>query len=466
MFAPASVTKLFTTAAALGDLGADYRFRTPVHRRGEVESDGTLRGDLILVASGDLCLGGRTGPDGALVFADDDHTYSDGNFKAALAGADPLAGLDQMAREVRASGIEAVRGDVVIDDRLFHAAESTGSGPSRVTPIVVNDNLVDVVVSPATSAGEAATVTTVPGTAFVTMDAHVETVEGGKEPRIDVRAEGARRFSVRGRIPVGHRAIVKAYEVEEPASFARALFIEALRRRGVRVEASPLGSNRGDRLPDRDAVAKLPKVAEYTSPPLGEYVRVVLKVSHNLYASTLPLIVAAHHGESTLADGLRREGAFLKSSGIDIDTISFGGGAGGSRADLVTPRATVTLLRAMAKRPDFEAFESALPVLGRDGTLAKAVGPDSPARGHVRAKTGTYYVENALNGKGVLTSKALAGYMETASGRPLVFAAFLNNVPLDGSGDGPGTPAAAGRLLGKLCEALYEDKDATTRAGD
>ncbi|HWE38966.1 MAG TPA: D-alanyl-D-alanine carboxypeptidase/D-alanyl-D-alanine-endopeptidase [Isosphaeraceae bacterium] len=466
MFAPASVTKLFTTAAALDDLGADYRFRTPVHRRGEVESDGTLDGDLILVASGDLCLGGRTGPDGGLVFADNDHTYSDGNSNAALAGADPLAGLDHLAREVRGSGITAVSGDVLIDDRLFRPAESSGSGPSRVSPIVVNDNLVDVVVTPAAVAGEPATVSTVPSTAFVAMDARVETVEGEREPRLHVRAEGPRRFSVRGRIPVGHKAIVKAYEVEEPASFARALFIEALRRRGVRVVASPLGTNRGEHLPDRDAVAKLPKVAEYTSPPFKEYVRVVLKVSHNLYASTLPLLVAAHHDESTLADGLRREGAFLRSAGIDIDTISFGGGAGGSRADLVTPRATVALLRAMARRPDFAAFEAALPVLGRDGTLAKAVGPDSPARGHVRAKTGTYYVENSLNGKGVLTSKALAGYIETASGRSLVFAAFLNNVPLDGSGDGPGTPAAAGRLLGRLCETLYDDKDDGAKAGD
>src|SRR4029450_13174437 len=62
---------------------------------------------------------------------------------------------------------------------------------------------------------------------------------------------------------------------------------------------------------------------------------------------------------------------------------------------------------------------------------AKAVAPDSPARGHARAKTGTFWVDNTLTGKAVLTSKALAGYMETASGRPLVFAFFLNDVPLD-----------------------------------
>src|SRR5262249_22953426 len=159
---------------------------------------------------------------------------------------------------------------------------------------------------------------------------------------------------------------------------------------------------------------KLARVAEYTSPPFREYAKVILKVSHNLYASTLPLLIASHNGETTLSAGLRRQGAALKDLGVDVGTISFGGGAGGSRSDLVTPRATIALLGAMAKREDFSAYEPALPVLGRDGTLAKAVGPDSPVRGHARAKTGTYSVEDGLSGRAVLTSKALSGYMETA----------------------------------------------------
>ena len=43
LFAPASVTKLFSTAAALAEPGADYRFKTPVVRRGEARrEDGNL----------------------------------------------------------------------------------------------------------------------------------------------------------------------------------------------------------------------------------------------------------------------------------------------------------------------------------------------------------------------------------------------------------------------------------------
>jgi D-alanyl-D-alanine carboxypeptidase/D-alanyl-D-alanine-endopeptidase (penicillin-binding protein 4) len=285
----------------------------------------------------------------------------------------------------------------------------------------------------------------------------VDTVVEGEKPAITVHAVGYRAFTVRGRVPLGHKPVVRIYEVDDPASYARALFIETLRKRGVKVESSPLAQNPTDRLPTRTDVSALPQVASYVSPPFSEYAKVILKVSHNLYASTQPLLVAAHHGETNLNEGLRRQGKILRELGVDTSTIAFGGGAGGAREDLVTPRTTVVLLRALAKRPDYPVFEAALPILGKDGTLAKAVGPDSPARGHARAKTGTYWVDNALNGQSVITSKALAGTIDTADGRKLTVAFFLNNIPAEGTGVAVSeATAAAGRVLGRLCEVFYE----------
>lgn len=468
LFRPASVTKLFSSAAALAELGADHRFQTTVKRRGEVGEGGALQGDLILVASGDPSLGGRTGPDGQMLFTDSDHSYAGGHDKSKLVSNDPQApvsGLDALAREIADSGVKSITGDVLVDDRLFEAAESTGSGPRRVSPIVINDNVVDLLVAPGARAGDPATVTILPATAYVNVDARVETTAEESPARIQVEPIDDRSLQVRGTIPLKHEPIVKIFEVQHPANFARALFVESLRRRGVAVQASPFLPNRTDRLPSRGEVAALPKVAEYTSPPFREYLRVLLKVSQNLHASTLPLLLAAKSNQTTLDAGLRRQGEILKSLGLEPGTHSFGGGAGGSTSDLVTPKAAVTLLRAMAARPDFAVYESALPVLGRDGTLAKSVAPESPARGHVRAKTGTYWVENGLDGKAILTSKALAGYMETASGRPLVFAFFVNDVPLDApAGDVSAATDAAGRLLGTLCEAFYTDKPTTVAA--
>jgi D-alanyl-D-alanine carboxypeptidase/D-alanyl-D-alanine-endopeptidase (penicillin-binding protein 4) len=180
-------------------------------------------------------------------------------------------------------------------------------------------------------------------------------------------------------------------------------------------------------------------------------VKVTLKVSHNLYASTLPLVVAVREGKDTVADGLRREGRVLADLGVDAAEVSFESGAGGGSGDRVTPRATVQLLRAMARRPEFGAYRAGLPVLGVDGTLADMVGADSPVRGKVTAKTGTYTDSDLLNGRVLLRAKGLAGYLTTAAGRPVVFAAFVNDVPLPRGV----TPDREGKALGRLCEAIY-----------
>jgi D-alanyl-D-alanine carboxypeptidase/D-alanyl-D-alanine-endopeptidase (penicillin-binding protein 4) len=304
----------------------------------------------------------------------------------------------------------------------------------------------------------------VPETTFITLDADVTTREKSHATSLHVEETDNRGVVLRGSIPLGRETpAIIWHEVSEPADFARALLIESLQRNDVDVSASALGSNDKDSLPSAAELAKLPKLSEYTSPPFREYVKVILKVSHNLHASTLPLLLASRHGERSLSQGMLREGALLKTLGVEISTISLGSGAGGSRADLVTPRATVTLLQRMTSQPSFAAYDAALPVLGRDGTLAKMVDADSPAKGHVRAKTGTFGAESALDGHAVLTSKALAGYMETASDRPLVFAVFLNNVRSPSAQpDGSEGAAAAGRLLGKLCEVFFNDKGNAT----
>jgi D-alanyl-D-alanine carboxypeptidase/D-alanyl-D-alanine-endopeptidase (penicillin-binding protein 4) len=451
MFAPASTTKLYSTAAVLDALGADYRFKTPVYARGKVDDAGRLDGDLVLVASGDLSMGGRTDAQGRIAFANSDHIYAQFNSTAELTAPDPLAGLNELAKQVAASGIKAVGGDVLVDDRLFDHAESTGSGPRQITPIIVNDNLVDVTIEP-TTAGTAARVRWRPESAAVRVDAQVTTVAGNPtKVSVDVQSDGA--IVVRGRIAASRKTMVRTCEVDDPASFARTLFVEALGRAAVRVEASALTKNRVDRLPDAGAYATLAKKAELISPPLADSVRLVLKVSHNLHASTFPLLVAAKNGKRTLADGMKLQNEYFRRAGVDVGSISFGGGAGGSRSDYVTPRATVQLLRHISGRPDFAVYKDALPILGVDGTLSKAVPSTSPARGKVFAKTGTLLWDNAGNGGYILTSKALAGYMTTAGGRELALAIFVNNVPIK---DSEGGAKLAGETLGKLCEILFD----------
>ena len=448
LFVPASATKLFSVACALDAFGKDFRFQTPVVRRGEINEKGELNGDLILKATGDLSFGGRSLADGKIAFVNGDHTYANGNPDAELTKPDPLAGLNDLASQVAAAGIKRVTGDVLIDDRLFDKSESSGSGPSRVTPCTINDNVIDLLLTP-TEVGRLAKWESRPQTAAVQIESKLMTVEEGKPLEVTIRDLGHGRISVVGQIAQDNKPVLRVIEVPDSAAFARTLFIEALMRAGVVVDAPTLGDVSTARLPEDSS--KLPQVALHASLPFSESAKLILKVSHNLHASTLPLLVASQHGERTLAAGLKRQHSFLKQAGVEVEKISFSGGAGGARGDFVTPRVTVQLLQYMYKRPDFPAYFDALPRLGVDGTLAKNISPESKARDKVRAKTGTLYTDNVMNGAGLMTSKALAGYMATENGRTLAFAIFVNNAHLR---DGV-TVKTFGDELGKICEIVY-----------
>jgi len=382
-----------------------------------------------------------------MAFKDHDHIYA--NFpsgsEAEVTDTDPLAGLNALAKQVKEAGIRRIDGDVLIDDRLFARARGSGSGPDLLTPIVVNDNVIDVLITPADKPGDPAVVKMRPQTGFIQMDAQVSTGPEKGPLRLTIESAGHNRFTVRGQVRAKSQPLVRIYPVDDPAAFARALFIEALRREGIDVEASPLSSPEGE-LPAKDGYDKLTKVAVYQSPPFGELIAVTLKVSHNLYASTLPLLVATKEGKRTLTDGLRAQRRILADLGVPVETISFGGGAGGAPADSVTPRATVALVRAMRKRPDWPAYRAALPVLGGDGTLVDAVPQGSPAKGKVLAKTGTLLYEDVMNGRSLLRSKAMAG-------RELVFAMFVNDVPLPRGV----APSREGKVLGKLAEIIQQN---------
>ena len=182
-FLAASTTKLFPGAAALAAYGPDYRFETPVYRTGAVGADGTLAGDLILVASGDPTMGGRTTPDGGIAYTPIDHIYANVfPTLATLTPEDPLAGLDDLARQVAAAGIRRVQGDVVVDARLFPAMKKDDY---ILTPIWINDNLIDLTLTPGV-AGSPASVVWRPQTAAYQVQADVQTVPAGQALNLTV----------------------------------------------------------------------------------------------------------------------------------------------------------------------------------------------------------------------------------------------------------------------------------------
>ena len=84
---PASIQKIYTATVALRILEPDMRYRTEVQRTGELLPDGTLQGDLTLIAGGDPFF--------------------------------TKADLESLAQATAASGIRSVQGSLFIDDTRY-----------------------------------------------------------------------------------------------------------------------------------------------------------------------------------------------------------------------------------------------------------------------------------------------------------------------------------------------------------
>ena len=454
LFTPGSTTKLLTEGTALALLGADHRFKTRIYRTGDIGPGGVLKGDLVLVASGDPNLSNRIRPDGTLAFENEDHSY-DGDPATRAVPGDPLLVVRELAAQVAAKGIRRVEGRVLVDASLFPEGQRELGTGVVISPIVVNDNLVDMTVGPGAAPGAPATLAVSPATSYVSFVNQIKT--GAPESRPVLRIEsdaanpdGSRKVTLAGTFPAGKPPYLYSYAVPEPSRFAQVTLTEALAEKGVVVKDAS-----GQKAPDFAALAKGytddRAVAEHVSPPLREEVKVTLKVSQNLHASLTPLLLAALLRKNKDQTGFDLEREFLTSMGLDPTAAQQADGAGG--AAHYTPAFMVSYLAAMAKRPDFPFFSAALPVLGRDGTLVD-IQTDSPAAGHVAAKTGTYVVDDPLNRSTLVTGKGLAGYLTTAAGRRLAFAVYVNNVAV--SKEPNEVKRVVGQALGEIAAAAYE----------
>src|SRR5690349_688999 len=221
LFTPGSTTKLVTEGTALGVLGSDYRFTTRVYRTGVV-TGGVLNGDIVLVASGGPNISNRLKPDGTLAFENEDHSYDADPNTRAVPG-DPLTVLRSLAKQIRDKGITRVRGSVIVDASLFPEGERELGTGVVISPIIVNDNLVDVTIGPGTD-GAAATLAVSPTTGYVRFVNKVTTSAAGTRPSIrwssdSMTADGNRVVTATGNFPRGTKPILYSYAVAEPSRY-------------------------------------------------------------------------------------------------------------------------------------------------------------------------------------------------------------------------------------------------------
>ncbi len=448
LFVPGSTTKLVTVGAAIGLLGSDYRFHTRVYRTGPVV-DGTLEGDLVLVASGDPNLSNRARPNGTYAFVDTDHSYGGRPVEG-----DPLAPLRDLAAQVASRGITRIAGRVIVDASLFKEGDREGGTGVVISPIIVNDNLIDIVGTPGANVADPVRVTMSPLTSYLRIVSHVTTAAASEDAQIRIAADvensdGSHTVTVDGRVPLGKPTQAR-YAVPRPSRFAEFVLAEVLQARGI-VAPLRLKEDRVEPLSPRVSQQADMMVAEHVSLPLIEAARVILKVSQNLHASSLPYLLGAvvKHGDGQA--GFDAMKGWLTAGGLDVDAMAQSDGAGA--AALYTPLFMARYLAWVGRQPFGSAFERALPILGRDGTLV-AIQPASPAAGHVFAKTGTYSSSDLLNRRTIVTGKGLAGFTRRADGRRLAIAMYVNQVAVPNEPDA--VNRVAGQALGELAAATYD----------
>lgn len=439
-----SVRKVFTIGELMNEIGPTHSYDTPVYRRGAVSPDGVLQGDLILVASGDITMGGRTNPDGTVAYGDFDDNEANSLGNANLTKPDPLAGYAALAKQVAASGIKQITGNVVIDDRLFQPYPFRDQFNLR--PIFVNDDVVDLSINP-THPGQLASMDYRPHSAALSVKNALRTTAADSTFDVEVDPELPSCIgkpgcfsTLRGTLPVNYTPpmtnqwpLVRTVRIVEPANYARTVFIEKLRDAGVKVKAPAVAPNPTQILPAKDSYTPDTRVAELKGLPFSEDAKFILKVSYNMGADTSLILYGVTQGVDTMQSALVAESKNLETNyGIPASDHHFFDGCGGYETT-ATGVVVTRMLTDMTTRPAFAQYQAAFPILGVDGSLAAVTNFTSdptlaPAKGNVYAKPGTYAMgdESGI----MLKGQAFAGYIYTKSGKRLVYHLVVNNVPL------------------------------------
>jgi D-alanyl-D-alanine carboxypeptidase/D-alanyl-D-alanine-endopeptidase (penicillin-binding protein 4) len=185
------------------------------------------------------------------------------------------------------------------------------------------------------------------------------------------------------------RAAYDGRVAARPDLAAAGTFRRLLRKEGV--ATGPVGIGR--------APANAIELGEVESATLTNVLAVMDRASDNFRAEMLLKQLGAEDGGSgTTTAGAAVVRRVLAEAKIPLTGVVIADGSGLSLLDRTTARALLSLLVAAWNDPVLRLpFWSALPLAGEQGTLEHRL-QDAPARGVVRAKTGTTNEASALSG--------------------------------------------------------------------
>ena len=397
LFVPASNMKLVTLAAAGERLGWDYSFDTRLVATGPI-NDGILEGDLVVVGSGDPTIDDWDGAAGRL-------------FRG-------------WAETLKAKGITRINGRIIGDDDTFDD-EPWGSGwawddldrsfATGIGALQFNQNTAQIKLTPALHSGEAAAIALEPAGSGLLIRNLVETVAPNTTPPLLTvrRRLDTPLLEVRGSILLGTTTVVRNVAVHNPTIYFVTHLRETLMSSGIEVVGDPVDI---DEIEDPPSRARGSVLLNHRSPTLAVLAVTMMKLSQNLYGETLLKAIGTLKTIGSSESGRAGVMAVLQDWGIGASDVRVVDGSGLSPYDLATPGAFVALLtRVAGDARHRQSYQAALPVAGRDGTLAQRF-KGTRAENNVRAKTGS-----------LANARSISGYLQAADGEPLVFSILVNN---------------------------------------
>lgn len=383
---PASVMKLVTGFAALNQLGPGYVWATELWADGTIV-DGVLTGDLIIKGAGDPTL--------------------------------TLERMWLLQRELRARGVQHLRGNLVLDLSHFDlpdmdpgAFDGDPLANYNAVPgaLVANFNAITLRLRPE---GEHVQITPDVALPGVVLDSQLslqntEVCSNWKDAVIPFVPVGQRMtLEIRGRYARGCGEQTLSLNLFDPATTFDFIF------RGLWTEAG--GTLSGvTRMGQAPAAAPFMKFA---STPLTEALTRLNKHSNNLMTRNLFLTLGAekYGAPATLEKGARAVRDVLVRHGVSTRKLVLQNGSGLSRIERISASALTHMLRSAYRSPLFSEFESTLPVVAVDGTLKRRFN-GSVLAGNAHLKTGT-----------LRDVSALAGYVHTVSGERVSFVMLVNH---------------------------------------
>lgn len=423
-FVPASNNKLLVTAAALAELGPDWRYRTPLLVSGAPGD--TAVAELVVVGRGDPTLSARFHP-------------TEGAPLDSLADSVALAGI----RRIDLLAVDAT----YFDRELVHSSWEVGDldwyYAAPVAAFGVAEGAIPIHIAPGSEPGAPAVVRIAGPEGRAVVQARVLTdTAGAEEDWSFERRPGTDTLLFSGVLPLDEEPDTVWVTPVDPALHAAVSLRTALVERGIRVgpvrveygeagavrfEPSPERANTAAQVAGEDAMAPASPadamvpdrgahrtIATWTSPPMAEIVAAVLKPSQNWIAEHLLKTLGAEvEGEGSWDAGAEVERRFLfEEVGIDSGAIVIRDASGLSAQNLVTPHALIQLLEHARRQPWGPVYRAALAEPAREGTLERRL---EAFAGRLQAKTGTITHVNSLS-----------GYLTTAEGHELTFSVLTN----------------------------------------